>query len=47
MFSSGNVWPKEYFRVLCKKVCCVQARFFDTPEEAAEAWNRRTNDENA
>lgn len=42
--SSGNVWPKEYFRVLCKKVCCTQAKFFDTPEEASEAWNRRKNE---
>lgn len=45
VFSSGNHWPEEYFKILCKKNCCVQGKFFKTPEEAAEAWNRRASDE--
>lgn len=41
ILSSGNYWPKEQFRILCKHMCCVQGKFFDSPQEAAEEWNRR------
>ena len=41
LFRTGNIWPEEYFRILCKKACCVQGKFYKTPEKSAEAWNSR------
>lgn len=45
MYDTGNHYPKTYYRVLCKKYCCMQAKFYETPQEAAQRWNRRTPNE--
>ena len=43
--SSGNYYPTVVFRVLCvKDYCCMQSHYYDKPESAAKAWNRRVSD---
>ena len=41
MFNSGDVWPKVFYRVITDKNCCMQSKFYETPQEAARDWNRR------
>ena len=43
--SSGNYWSKEYFKVVCPKNCCMQSKYYETEEEAIDAWNRRCKSE--
>ena len=31
------------YRFFCKNNCCMQVKFYKTQEEAAEAWNGRTD----
>ena len=38
---TGNYYPKIYYRVLCKKCCCMQAKFYETPRKAIKALNSR------
>ena len=46
LFSSGNYWPIEYYRVICKKGgCCFMSAFYEEPKRAIDAWNRRAGDE--
>lgn len=45
VYDTGNHYPKIYYRILCKKWCCIQAKFYETPREAIKAWNRRMNDD--
>ena len=44
LYNSGNHWPQTYYRVLCKRGCCVMGTFHEEPEKAVEAWNRRACD---
>ena len=41
MFNSGNTWPVVFYRVITTNNCCMQSKFYNTPKEAAEEWNRR------
>lgn len=33
------------FGVVCLDCCCETRQFYDSKEDAIEAWNRRVNDE--
>ena len=32
------------YRFFCEKLCCMQVKYYETKEEAIEAWNRRAED---
>lgn len=41
MFDTGDYWDKPLYRVITKCSCCMQAKFYETPQKAAEHWNNR------
>jgi Lar family restriction alleviation protein len=42
--SSGNYYPKEFWKVICKN-CSVCTIYKATQDRAGELWNRRVNNE--
>lgn len=45
VISTGNYYPKEYYRIVCQKSCTMQAKLYETKEKAIEAWNRRAGEQ--
>lgn len=45
IFSTGNYWQTTYYRIHCKKLCCMQGGFYSSEVAAAEEWNRRASNE--
>ena len=41
IYSSGNYWPKEYYRVISIPHCCMQSKFYESEHEARADWNTR------
>lgn len=41
MLDTGNYWPKTYYRVISLCFCCMQGKLYDTPDDAAQDWNKR------
>lgn len=41
ILSTGNYWKKTFYRIYCKKSCCVQGSFYPSKIIAAEEWNKR------
>jgi len=39
---TGNNYPKEYWRVMCKK-CFASGIYNETKGRARQRWNRRVN----
>jgi Lar family restriction alleviation protein len=44
VFCTGNAFPRKYFRVLCKRNCCMQSKLYTNKAEAVRMWNRRAKD---
>lgn len=42
--STGTYGIKFFYRINCKRYCCIQVEFYSNKEDAAEAWNQRVND---
>lgn len=45
IIDTGNHYPRTFYRIVCCSSCAVQGKFYDTEEEAIEAWNRRATNE--
>lgn len=45
IFSTGDYLKKTFYRIHCKKFCCLQVNFYSSKIAAVEAWNRRANDD--
>ena len=45
IFSTRDYLKKTFYRIHCKKFCCLQVNFYSSEIAAVEAWNRRVNDD--